>query len=566
VDIETGVEKDDDFTHPSLLLCVGIGYEPNKAIVLSEQVLRDPRVSSALGSLLSRKQVICQNGKFDLQVLKRMGVIQTPNLWADTMLASYVLDERPGQHGLKGMASEHLGAPDYASDARKYLGKGDSYSIIPRPVLYRYNAYDAALTYNLWDGHFVAELESTGLRPLHDRLVGYSNALVEFELDGVKVDRAYLDVLTEQYVGPEGTLNALEEKLKPWVLNPRSYKQVGEVLSQWFYMVPDTQEETLERFLARVDPESEQGQFLTLLLAHRKEQKLYGTYVKGTRKRLYSGRVFPTYLIHGTVTGRLSCRNPNLHNVPRGSNIRRLFVPEEGNTFVQGDYAQAELRVIGCEAEDEWLRGVLSDPTRDIHGEIATAFYGAGNWGKEERVRAKAVVFGLAYGREAPSIATEYDWSLPETEAFIRTFFGQMPGVVAWRKNIIDTVFKEGKALENHFGRKRRFWLITRANRMDTEKEALATIPQSTVLDITMGAAVRLVKSFGSGESAPRLRTTVHDSLMVECRDEDRQEVAAEMKRVMQDTAAEEYSDYIPFPVDIGYGKTWGDLEDMSDD
>lgn len=550
LDIEVGVDKDADFSHPDELLCIGLSYKEDTAVVLAGPVFDSRRVRAVLADLLEHKTVICHNGKYDIQVLMRLGIISKPNLNFDTMLASYVLDERPGVHGLKYLATEILGAPPYAEEIKRYLGPKDSYSVIPKPVLYRYNAYDVALTFNLFE-HFSRQLEKEGHRDTHDFLVDAANALMIVERDGVKIDLKYLDELTESYLSG---LEGLEENLRKWVANPRSPKQVKEALYDLGFRVESTNEETLRALVERTGYNTEAREFLDLMLEHRREQKLYGTYIKGTRKRLVSGRVYPTFLLHGTTTGRLACRNPNLQNVPRESKIRKLFVPEEGNVFVQADYSQAELRVIAVLSEDKYLLEVLGDPARDIHGEVATQFYGTG-WTKEQRIRAKAVVFGLAYGREEYSLANEFKISITEARHYMDTFFQQIPGVVAWRDQIRKTALTGG-ILRSPFGRERRFHLITKDNQKDIVKEALAFLPQSTASDICLGALRRLVVDYKLA-----VRIPVHDSLLVECRREVADQVAEQMTYVMEQEADEMFArGRVPFRVDVSIGNNWGEV------
>lgn len=559
VDIETDVEKDTSFTHPRGLLSVGLGYQPGKAVVIGEEALRSRAVLDKLQVLLDNKKVLCHNGKYDLQVLMRRGIIDAPKLYADTMLASYVLDERPGGHGLKGLSSEILGAPDYAADVKKYVGKGDSYALIPRPALYKYNAYDAALTFDLW-GHFEREMNDSNLHRVHDALVRYSNTLTYIELDGVGINNDYLDSLTDEYLE---SLAELEEELKEWVGNPRSWQQVAAALKDLRLFASDTSADTLKGLLENAKEGTDAERFLTLMLIYRKQAKMYGTYVKGTRIRMIDGRVYPTYMIHGTVFGRLACRNPNIHNVPRGDKIKKLFVPaRDGHVFVQCDYSQAELRVMACEAQDKYLQEVFSDPSRDIHNEISDVLYGVGKWTKEQRVRTKAYVFGSAYGREPYSIAQEFKVPLREAERGQKAFFSSIPDTVKWRAGIQNQVFGQGKSLQTSFGRKRRFWLITRENKSDISKESLAFVPQSTASDICMESLVRIRDFFGWETNGPKIRLTVHDSIAVECAEEDKFEVGREMSRIMQETAAEVYSDFVPFIADAEYGNSWGELED----
>src|SRR5690606_24700975 len=125
LDIEVGVDKDTDFTHPDELLCIGIGYAPNKAIVIGEKALLDGRVKNFIRKHFRDKKIICHNGKFDIQVLMRLGFLEDPyRLWFDTMLASYACDERPGHHGLKYILAEEFGWPSSDDELKKYTGTG----------------------------------------------------------------------------------------------------------------------------------------------------------------------------------------------------------------------------------------------------------------------------------------------------------------------------------------------------------------------------------------------------------------------------------------------------------
>lgn len=566
VDIECGVEKDHSFTHPDVLLCVGIGYDYNKAIVIGEQALKSKQVRVLLASSITGRTkenpVAGANLKFDLQVLMRLGIIDFPNAHFDTMLANYVLDERPGHHSLEGMASERLGAPSWKAELDKYKGPKESYAVVPRDVLYKYNAWDASQTYNLVPG-LVKELNEQGLMHVHDRLVGYANEMVYMELDGVKVDDEYNRELNATYLDK---LKPVEQELSEWVANPRSPAQVKASMHSLGMRAQDTQAETLEDYLDRYisKPDCDQARFLKLLLQYRKEHKTFSTYIKGVRKRMLHGRVYPTYMLHGSVTGRTASRNPNLQNQPRSNEIRKQYCPEKGYVFVQADYRQVEIRVAACEAKDTYLQGVFNDPDRDIHGEVCDQLYGEGNWGKEERVRGKATVFGSIYGREASSIAKEYDMLLREAQALQNAFFALMPELMQWRQDVLDQVFKSGQALQTHFGRKRRFWLITRQNKMDISKEALAFIPQSTANDVNLSALVRLRREFGYNNGGPRIRIPVHDSILVECKEDEAQDVANRMKEIMQLTAKEEYSDFVPFSVDAEIGPSWGELKEIA--
>lgn len=560
VDIEVGAEKDSSFTHPDDLLCVGVSYAPNRAFVLGENALKHAEVRAALAAVMADKDVTEHNGKYDDQTLMNLGILPEPAHTFDTMLASYVLDERPGYHSLEGRASEVLGAPLWKHELDRYRGPRDSYAVVPRKILYRYNAWDVSQTFLLRE-HDERALQQQGLRRVHDMLVEIARELIYIEMDGIALDLEYNHQLWDELTTP---LEEMEQQLQDLIrwpsFNPRSPKQVMEVFKGFGLPAKNTDKDTLKYLLSIVSPGSKKHQWLTLLAQHRKDSKLFGTYVKGIRRRHIRGKLYPTYLLHGSTSGRLACRNPNMQNQPRGGKLRKQYIPDSpDDVFVQGDYKQAELRVMTKEARDEYLREVLSNPERDLLGEVTERFHGPG-WTKEQRVRGKAVVYGVSYGREAASIATEYGIPPYEAQGFIDAWFDLAKGVKVWRKAIIDQVFKGGQALQTSFGRKRRFGLITRENRVDVEKEALSFVPQSTANDICLNALVRLRRYFGTSAHSPRLRIPVHDSLLVQCARADMDEVAHDQQRIMEETAAEVYSDYVPFPVDITFGDNWGDV------
>ena len=349
-------------------------------------------------------------------------------------------------------------------------------------------------------------------------------------------------------------------------INPRSPKQVKEALAFFRITVSSTNEETLKTILERTGEKESRHLFVAKLLVHRRETKMYGTYVKGTVKRMFRGRVYPTFLLHGTTTGRLSCRNPNLQNVPRESAIKQLFVPgKPENVFVQADFGQAELRVLTWLARDEYFRGILNDPSRDLFDELKPILYPElpskdqvppELW-KDIRVRVKAFVYGLGYGRTAYSIAMEYKLDEKEASAVTRRFFSTIPDIVQWQKDVKAHV-KSGRDLISPFGRHRRFHLITDDNWKAIQNEALAFLPQSTSSDICLRAMVRVRRDLrGSGAY---VRNIVHDSILVDTPADMASDISSLLDRRMVESARELVGDYVMFKTDVHIGKHWGEV------
>jgi uracil-DNA glycosylase family 4 len=566
IDIEVGFDKDVGFDHPNnySLLCVGIAYARGRAVVLGESALTFPAVVNALRKLLRSKQLIGHNGKFDLAGL--FPTLGTLELWGDTMLASYVLDERPGGHGLKVLAVEKLGAPKYDDDIKKYIPKKGSYANIPRPILYKYNAYDVVCTWDLWE-LFTASMEREGVRHVHDFLVKAANQLMFLELNGIAIDKEYMLKLEGEYLA---RLEVIEQEIADVVIgstghldvpmtgiNPRSPMQVKAYLESQNVRVQSTNEETLTALLGRVHEGSACRRFIGAMLKYRRQHKLYSTYIAGIRKRMYRGRIYTTYLLHGTTSGRLASRNPNLQNIVRDKEIRRQFsVTHPDNVLIQCDYANAEARVMATLAQDSYLRDILSNqtPGYKFFNELSDQLYGEG-WGKEEYIRTKAFFYGIAYGRESWSIAQEYGLSATDGERQYREFLGLFPEVMAWQ-NMVRAQVMSGNPLVSPFGRRRRFWLITEQNKKDVMNEALSYLPQSTASDICLSALIRvrpMLRGLGF------IRLTIHDALVVECKEVQATEVGEILSSVMAEEGSK-FTDYVPWPVDLSIGKNWGDL------
>lgn len=576
VDIEVGIEKDTSFDHPNKyqMLSVGLAWDKGVAAVIGEEALKDAEVRMVLDSLLRKSKLIAHNGKFDLAGLYPL--FPKLELWFDTMLAHYVLDERPGGHGLKVLAVERLGAPQYDDEIKQYIPRGGNYANIPREILYKYNAYDVACTWDLYE-MFVQDLGRPEgpwpykdlpvrtLRDVHDFLVAASNQLMYLELNGIAIDRQYSDQLSIDYLEKLNKLEAELDKLvadatgnQTTFINPRSPKQLKEFFHGQGIRVESTNKDTLEFLLQhRAKEGTPLFEFLDTLLVHRYEQKRYGTFVKGIRQRLYRGRVYTNYLLHGTTSGRLASRDPNLQNIARDTIIRKQFsVSKPDNVLLQCDYKQAEGRVIAWLARDEYLRSIFADPNADLFDTLGAGLYRTNRkLTKDERVRVKAYFYGLAFGREAYSIAKEYGFSFAETERELQAFFGLIPDVARWQTEIKKKVLR-GEDLVSPFGRRRRFALITDQNKKDVFNEALSYLPQSTASDVCLTALIRLrplLRGLGF------IRLTIHDALVVECHESRAEQVGAIMQRVMVD-AGTELQTYVPFAVDLSVGKSWGEL------
>lgn len=545
--------------HQDEILCLGLGVG-NSAIVIPDTLLTEKKIQQHLHFMFysGAYKPVGHNTKFDMQwVFKLLGT-DMPFVADDTMLMHYCLDERRGGHGLKLLATLYLGAPDYETEAKQYVGRGDNFSVIPRERLYTYCGTDCVATYRLHE-LFSVQLVDEGVRDPYDSLlIPGMLGLAISEYTGIAIDRAYLDELDEEY---SAECQRLEDLLfaEFELVNPRSPKQVAEIMYDRFKLplwhrerkVP---KECLREYAVQYSDHKDIVRFCELMLEYRKAAKILSTYVKGIKERIINGRIHASWLLHGTVSGRASSQNPNLHNIPRGSPVKNAFVAGPGRVFVHCDYNQVEFRVMAVLSGDPWLQEQFRQGRR-FHDEVATELYGP-NFTKDQKIRAKAINFGIPYGRGAASIADEHHMSIKEAQGLLNAWFARMPLMRTWIDSVHHQVFRNGGILTTPFGRKRRFLLVTDFNRKDISHEAVAFLPQSTASDCTLWALGSLWKPLREYDAV--IVNWIHDALLIECPKENVEQVIILVKSVM--TSLPESKFNFPFPVDAEVGDRWGNL------
>jgi uracil-DNA glycosylase family 4 len=570
VDLEVGEEKDNSFGHPNTLLAVGIAYKSDTAIVIGAEAVKSATVRKALSDLFQYKKLVCHNGKYDLGVLYRMG-FGTFKLYRDTMLMAYTIDEVPGTKGLKYLAKELLGAPDWDLEIKQYTtGKDGSWSKIPKDILYKYNAYDVNCTWDLL--HLLPNRMDENDWKLHAFLCRASDALMLIESDGIYIDQEELERLSvemEINIADKKRLlqkfaaeyiNKLTPKQRELVekgggFNPNSPLQVAGLLKAISGITfTTTDADTLSKLVNKGGP---LGSFAKDMLYYRKITKLYGTYVKGTSERIDDdGRVRTSYLLHGTETGRLSARNPNVQNVPRTNeygNIRKVYAASPGHRFVYADYSNIEGRVVAVLSGDEKMIELMQDPDSDIHSTVAQSIFGP-TFTKDNRFVAKSVVHGANYARTAHGIAEGLDIAVPEATRVYNGYHKLFPKVKPWHAAIKHQVLNTDEPLITPYGRKRRFALIIPDNSEDVYKEGLAFKPQSIASDICLSAAVQLK------EEGFAVRLLVHDGIGIEVPVDEVEAAVARIREVMMERARD-FTTVVPFYVDIQVGASWGEVD-----
>jgi len=226
------------------------------------------------------------------------------------------------------------------------------------------------------------------------------------------------------------------------------------------------------------------------------------------------------------------------------------------------DYKQAELVMMANYSQDPFLLDVYRSG-KDLHDETSKEIFGS-NFTSRDRFFAKAINFGLLYGRSAAGIAN--DTNLPgitkgQAIEFIAKYFKRMPKVVAFIEGIKMQVRAQGY-VETPVGRRRRFPLRTEYNIAEIEREAINFMCQSAASDCTLMSLVRIHKQLAG---RAHIVLTVHDSILLECPIGTEQEVATEASGIMSSTGAELFGDAAPLRVEAETGMHWGSLHAMKE-
>ncbi len=301
------------------------------------------------------------------------------------------------------------------------------------------------------------------------------------------------------------------------------------------------------------------------VLRYRTVAKLKSTYCDGLLKVIgEDGRIHSSFNQTETRTGRISSTEPNLQNIPVrtpiGRELRKFFAAESG-VLVDADYSQIELRVLAHVADDSAMREDFLEG-RDIHRSTAARVFGMPQdmVTSEMRSRAKAVNFGIVYGIGAFSLSKDIGVSQWEAKEYIEEYLKNYSGVDAYMKRVAEEARERGYA-ETMFGRRRYLPELKSSNfnmRAFGERVARNMPIQGAAADIIKIAMIRVSSRLEREGLRARLILQVHDELIVECPEEEAEQVRQLLTEEMEH--AVELS--VPMVADAHWGKTWYDAKE----
>jgi len=591
--IAADIESRGGLTHKASLVSIQFSVDGRTAYVLGERGglwENDSFVGSELRPFLESEdhRFLWHNGKFDVKILRYTYGINA-RIDEDTLLLSYDLDERSGQtekaqggyHKLEYLLSEEFGWPDYEPNSVKQFKKDGV--VRDYDEFHEYAGRDVAGTYQLYELLSKKVKEEKLERPYRELLIEGAEACSRIEPVGFFYNVQAAADMMEEEVNPE--LRRLTASLREIIDNPlfkpRSPLQASKLFYNDWRIVhamrdrPDKDrsvdvaalnEIIAGRFtngagITKGDHEYDIIiQFATELKRFRQLAKQADTYIVGLIERAIQDpdeKIYTDLLMHGTTTGRLSSRNPNLQNITRTKpdlpDIRSLFLASPGRLLVQADYSQAELRCIAYFSQDPELLRIYNEDL-DLHGIAASNFYGE-NFTSEQRSRAKNMNFGLFYGQSAATFREKHDIPEKEAQQYIDWAWKNFSSVREFKTTLIANMRKRGY-VESPFGRRRRFHLITKENANAIFREAFNFLPQSTAGDFTLRSVIVLQREIDPKRAA--ILITVHDNIVSDVKESYVDEYSTVCRQVMENRPLVEIGWTIPFKIDIGVGNSWG--------
>lgn len=392
--------------------------------------------------------------------------------------------------------------------------------------------------------------------------------LAKMEFLGIRIDKAYLKKMSDKLKVEIEKLEETAFNLSGEKFNLSSPKQLSEVLFDHMNLPTkgikkgktgySTGQKELDK-LRGIHP------IIEVIERYRELTKLINTYID-TLPVLAdeNDRVHTTFNQNVVVTGRLSSTDPNLQNIPirteLGRKVREAFVPKEGYIFIQADYSQFELRLAAVLAGDrEMIDGFNRD--EDIHKRTAALIYGVpdNEVTKEMRRSAKVINFGILYGMSPHGLSVATKMSVKEAKDFIERYFKLRIKLKEYLDSIIDFAKQHGY-VKTLFGRKRPANDINSSNYMVAEAAKRSTINmpiQGTEADLMKLSMIHLDEELEKRGLKARQIIQVHDSILLECPEDEVETVKELVKNVMENVYPKLG---IKLTVDVASGDNWGDL------
>ncbi len=516
-------------------------------------------------TLISEAKLVGYDVKSTLKTLLGMGATELPAVAHDVLIASFNLNSLIRAQSLTDLAANELGYDGSSFENltdEELLGRGAEMGAVIRALA-------------------VKQRKALQQIPSIQRLTSDIDmpvipVIARMEYAGIQLDTLYLAQFSEQI---EDTISDLEQQIYGHAdqeFNIASPSQLADILFEKLGLPTQGIKRGKTGYstaASELDKLRSAHPIINLISQYREVTKLKNTYVD-TLPKLVDGhsRVHTTFNLTIAQTGRLSSTDPNLQNIPvrteLGKHIRTAFVAGKGRKLVSADYSQFELRLAAAMSGDRDMVDMFNRGA-DIHVQTAAQIYGREpeDVTKQMRSAVKAINFGVLYGMSPHGLAAATGMTFAQAKSFIDEYFKLRAPLMGYLDGLKDKARKDGY-VETLLGRRRPMPDIHSSNfvvRQAAERAAMNMPIQGTEADLMKLAMVAVDDAFGktedwrlkTEEERPRQLLQVHDSILVECAEEDAKKVAEILKVTMEAI----YPDLpVKLAVDTSIGDNWGEL------
>jgi DNA polymerase I len=567
---EIAIDVESTSLNPVSAMPVGIGLcakSPNAFYIPLNGDIDEKDIIDILKPFLESKiEFYGHNIKYDYQVLKNIG-LEINNICFDTILASYLITPHKRQHSLDKLSLEYFNKNKIS--IKELIGEGKkqiSMKDVPIEKVGIYCCEDVDYTVKLKEKLDKEITKNKLTSVLYNIEIPLIKILAEMERNGIYVDEKKLENIGKDL---KKNIQRLEKQIHKEVgkdFNINSPKQLSEILYKELGLTPPRKKTTEYATGAEIlEKLKTQSPIVADIIEYRLTQKLLSTYVESLPKQINNTthRIHPTFNQSITATGRLSCQDPNLQNIPvrspEGKQIRSAFKPEKNQwSFLSADYSQIELRILAHFSEDPELVKAFKN-NEDIHTHTASIVFKVpkDEVTKQQRHVAKAVNFGTVYGQGPYGLSQLLNIPFKEASSFIKTYFEKYKYISSFLEQCKKDAQKHKYAI-TLLGRKRPIPEIDNKSpvvRAAAERLAINTPLQGTAADIIKISMINIDEEIKKKNLSSMLILQIHDELIFEVPDNEIPTLEKLVKEHMEKVVKLK----VPLVIDIEVGKNWAE-------
>ena len=544
---------------------LGIGiYEKNGNIIYTK--LNGKEDVLKLKSIMEDVDIskISYNIKEDYVLLKEYG-INLMGIKYDADVAAYILNPTNTKHSIKDIASQYLDI--------------DLDDLIPKKEDMQLNMFDqvkdisnkeevGAYVYALNSLYTITmqKMKEDGSIKLFEEIeMPLVRVLGDMQFNGMFVEKQELEKFGEEL---KDRLEKVKKEIYEYAgeeFNINSTQQLGKILFEKLKLTePKKNKKGYATDVETLEGIKHEHPIVEKVLEYRSLIKLSSTYVDGLIPFINpkDNRIHAVFNQTITATGRISCTDPNLQNLPshegEGKNIKKSFKAKDGYIYVDADYSQIELRVLAHISKDETMIEAFKND-EDIHKQVASRVFGVPitKVTKEQRSNAKAVNFGIIYGITAFGLSQQLKIGRKEAQNYIDNYLKKYGGIKIFMEDIVKKAEEEG-FVETAFGRRRYVPELKSNNyvvRQFGTRVAMNTPIQGTAADIMKIAMNKVFDEIKNLDAKVVLQ--VHDELILEVKEDQKEQAKEILKSSMENATKLD----VPLKVELSEGKTWFELK-----